>query len=682
MSHHVARFALVVSAGIAIAAAPLDSVSPEQQSYLAHVAAAHASLRLNETNSAARWLEAAPQSHRGWEWNYLHAQIDQSVSRIEAHNETIFDLAISPDGRIIASCSGDKTIQLRDTNSRELVRELKGHEGPIYSIAFAPDGKTIASASGDRTVRLWNVESGEVTHTLRDFQVPVTAVAFTPDGKQIAACNYTKLAEPPHVDGTVKLWDVANCSITADLRGGGVKPLSSLAITRDGSHAVAGSWDGEVWIWNLKEQSAPRCVKLPNEGKYNAVNCIEISPDDNRIVSGAKDNAARVIDLQSGEIVRTLRHDGWVTGVAFSGDGARIATTSNDDLVRIWNAADGELISTLRGHTAGAWAVAFSRDDAQLFTAGQDKSIRQWDAKWRGYDGIKLKGPAGTYGLAFSADGTQLLINAYDATIRRFDLRDQKELAKVAAHDGSSNMMALSADGKTAVSCSWDKTLKFWNAQDLTMRHEIRFEKTAAYHCAISVDGSLAGAALGDGSAAVYRTDTGECIAELKGHEKGLHSIAFSVDATKVVTGAMDRTARVWNVKDGTCLHTLAHGGSVESSVFSPDGKLVVSSGGGVVHAWNAETGAEIWSTRVSDDAVQRVTCSPDGRRIAVAAEKVHLLDPATGAVCLSFSPFEPSPYNLVFNADGSMLAVCATEGDIAIVSTKSTREMIEWPKK
>lgn len=56
---------------------------PEYQSYLAHIAAANASLRLNEAAEAQRWLAAAPAKHRNWEWRYLNARSDKSTAALK-----------------------------------------------------------------------------------------------------------------------------------------------------------------------------------------------------------------------------------------------------------------------------------------------------------------------------------------------------------------------------------------------------------------------------------------------------------------------------------------------------------------------------------------------------------------------------------------------------------------------
>jgi WD40 repeat protein len=106
----------------------------------------------------------------------------------------------SPDGKLVAPASTDKTVKLWDSATGAARRTLEGHSNWVYAVAFSPDGKLVASASADRTVRLWDSATGSARRTLEGHSNYVIAVAFSPDGKLVASASYDK---------TVRLWDSA-----------------------------------------------------------------------------------------------------------------------------------------------------------------------------------------------------------------------------------------------------------------------------------------------------------------------------------------------------------------------------------------------------------------------------------------------------------------------------------------
>src|SRR5258706_581886 len=88
------------------------------------------------------------------------------VRTLRGHTDWIGRIAWSPDGRMLASPSSDKTIRLWDTETGECLRTLEGHAEAVNSVAFDPAGRTLASASDDNTVRLWEPASGKLLRTL------------------------------------------------------------------------------------------------------------------------------------------------------------------------------------------------------------------------------------------------------------------------------------------------------------------------------------------------------------------------------------------------------------------------------------------------------------------------------------------------------------------------------------
>lgn len=253
-------------------------------------------------------------------WNLSN---QQQIHTLGGHLDWVYDVAISPNGQMLASASADNTIRLWNSQTGALLRVLEGHTAAIWSVAFSPDGKMLASASADKTVKLWNLATGAMERTLAGHTDWVFSVAFSPNQPVLASSSKDK---------TIKLWDLQT---------------------------------GKLW--------------RTFAGHNDAVRAITFAPDGKFLASASWDNTVKIWQVTSGEILKTFGgHTNRVVAVTFSPDGKTLASSSIDRTVKLWNMTNSSPIGTLYGHADWVLSVTFSPDGKMLASGSRDKTLILW----------------------------------------------------------------------------------------------------------------------------------------------------------------------------------------------------------------------------------------------------------------------------------------------------------------
>jgi WD40 repeat protein len=359
-------------------------------------------------------------------------------------------VAFSPNGKVLASSSGDKTIKLWDVASGRELSTLSGHMDGVTSVTFSPDGKMLASGSSDKTIKLWDVASGRELRTLSGHADSVWSITFSPDGKALASGGD---------DATIKLWDSASGRVLRTLSGH-TDRVQSIVFSPDGKVLASGGWDKTIKLWDTASGRELRTLS----GHTAWVDSVTFSPDGKMLASGSSDKTIKLWDVASGRELRTLAgHTSDVWCIAFSPDGKVLASASLDKTIKLWDVASGRELRTLSGHTDWVDSVAFSPDGKVLASGSDDTTIKLWDVA-SGRELRTLSGHTdGVESIAFSPDGKGLASGSDDSTIKLWDVANGRELRTLNGHVGWVTSVGFSPDGKALASGGWDGTTREWD---------------------------------------------------------------------------------------------------------------------------------------------------------------------------------------------------------------------------
>jgi WD40 repeat protein len=304
-------------------------------------------------------------------------QIMSKLSQVQQELRGIYDLfykqyeigtrdyvrsvAISPDGRLIASGFLYEGIKIWEVDSGVLLRSLRSHISSVNSISFSPDSQCLASGSRDRTIKLWDVYTGQELRTM-DAEAEVRAVVFSPDGLWLASGS---------TDSTVRLWRVVTGREVQAMEGH-ERPVTSTVFSPDGRYIASGSLDRTIKLW---EVDTGREVKT-FEGHTEGVASLAYSPDGRLLASGGEDKMVKIWDVATAREIRTLTgHINDVTSVAFSPNGELVAGGSLGQTIRIWKLSTGRLVKTLWFSEISWHPVAFSPKGQWMALASRDVQL-------------------------------------------------------------------------------------------------------------------------------------------------------------------------------------------------------------------------------------------------------------------------------------------------------------------
>jgi len=638
---------------------------------------------------AQRLLWRIPARHRHFEWYLDNSLFTGGYMTLYDHTSFVYSVAVSPDGKTIASGSGDGTLVLWDAVSGQFIRRLAVGKVRIEKIALSADGTVLVAADGNNTIRLWDVATGQERYQLTGQTRPGLDLAISPDGTRLVSTSS---------DETIKLWDAASGT---ELRTITVEESSPtcVAFSPDGTRIAVGTDTGKIRFWEIGSgQEKPTL-----DAHDSRVTCLAFSPDGKRMASGciygmfgapSGEQSVRLWDASSGDLLSEIvGHQSNISCVAFSPDGAWLATGGADNAIKLWSSATGQELRTLKGHTGQVNSLAFRPDGAGLVSGSWDKTIKLWDLlneqecdTWRGHQGqvsTVAFNPAGTL---LASGGADDLFWDVDRTVKLWDVASGKVPRTLAGHEASIARLAFSPDGTRIASAGGtDQTIRLWDVNHGAELLTLKVDSLHAGDVYFSPDGGTLVSALVPWASQIKRWDavTGQERPDLKLDTEeddeyySLSSLALSPDGTRLATGTGDGGIRLWDANSGEKLHAFpADGVKVGQVVFSPDGGQIASISvrgqfgeESVVSVWDAVSGARMFTLPRQEEQVVGLAFSSDGTRIATAGDtmSVKLWDASNGQELRTLKGHSLSITSLSFSPDGTRLASSSRDQTIKL---------------
>jgi len=335
-------------------------------------------------------------------------------------------------------------------------------------------------------------------------------------------------------------------------------------------------------------------------------------------------------------------HQGPVYSVCFSPDGRSVAAASEDKRASVWDVSTGQPRFSLMGHTNEVNCIAFSPDGKTLATASEDGTVRLWDATTGAFRETIWKYTTEICTLAFNPMNSQLACGARDGRLTIWDCATSRQIATKML-GGTIHHVVFSADGKQLATASLDSKVRVFEAfgaLDAVATLEVPDPSFVSF----SNDGRLLAVGHPFG-ARVYRIGSKQLLTQFRVGGWHVRSVLFSPDDSALLT-AGDTPALV-DLKTGESCDPFGAPSTLWCVKFSPNNKLVATGDAdGKVTLWDCSGRLGLDHAEMdvpAGSAAARLTISPDGRKLAVAADGAAGKDqPGRGEVAIWDTSLSP----------------------------------------
>ena len=446
---------------------------------------------------------------------------------------------------------------------------LAGHADAVLSVSFSPDGKRLASGSGDTTVRLWSLErQGSPEATLQGAHKGwVLAVSWSPDGKLLATAG---------MDSVVGIWEMAklegNSSSASKkaVKAGTAADSSASAAAAAAPSCLLGVCKGHTkWVTSLAWEPAHLSSSKPSSSSPS-------SSSSSRLATGSKDGTVRVWDARRGRrcLATMSGHRLAVTSVVWGGggggggesggegsDGGRIFSASRDGTIRVWCPTDYTLVTELKGH--GHWVNALALSTGYALRTGAFDHEGKSGGEGGGAERERAlaryhaaRGASASSSCSSSSPSLrpEVLASASDdfTVILWHPHASSKPFARLTGHSAPVTAVSFSPDGRRLATASFDKSVRLWCGLTGKYLATLRGHVGAVYALVWAPDSRLLLSGSKDSTLKVWDTGAatadGRCkiAVDLPGHADEVFAVDWAPAGGGAASGSKDKLVRLW----------------------------------------------------------------------------------------------------------------------------------------
>jgi WD40 repeat protein/serine/threonine protein kinase len=577
---------------------------------------------------------------RGFEWHLLSRMSEDSYRICHGHTQNVFDVTFSPDGKTLATSSGDFSLMfwnVKDGTRQSAIHQFKDD---VNSTNFSLDGNFFATAEEGLMARVWDTRTHQEVARLVGFELPVAQACFTDDPNILV----TTESEWKVFTANMSTWNRST-----ERRVKTVNGFRMLAVNTTGDQLVAVNADGQVSIWKLPE-----------------------------------------LEQQS---IWTEHHKQIYCG-QISRDGRFLATGSHDGTVRLWTIGQdiSRQLPNFDPHRPSIRGLAFSPDHRFLAVADDDGVTTFWDVESLTIQKV-IHSPGQNWSADISPDGLTLGLGRLNGVVQLHDLSDLPQTRRrIFRSNAELHAAAIDSSGRRFALISGDRTTaSIIDGEDGTLLQTLTSpdsNKLEALAFAADHDSIWIGNGVGD--LLRFSIVTGQCVKTIPLRKDRVTGLFSSANHRFLAMESSDNPsvgAKIWDTETSQLRFSLPrnvlnpHEGIHTIRAFMNQSTTLTSEGRTGMR-WNVETGEEIGPRFPHDQWVHSMAISPDEQTVAISLDDaaIHLWDVPSGqkrAVLLGHNHIAGA---FAFSSDGRTLASASISGEVKLWHLPTAQPLCDLP--
>ncbi|MFN0132884.1 MAG: WD40 repeat domain-containing serine/threonine-protein kinase [Phycisphaerales bacterium] len=371
------------------------------------------------------------------------------LAKAVANESLITALALSPDGRSVATAGYDRRVLITNVDTGES-RQMFGARNEMGSaLRFSNDGKRLIGACGFR-VYIWEAISTDTLAVLGSYTSTIMSLTPLPDGSIVGAESA----------GTIRRWMTDELPGAA-IHGGFTNWTFGVDFCSIKPLLAVGGGAGLVSI--VDASRATRLIDFQTDRARTRG--VRFLPASTQLVTGDNLGRLRILDAETGKVVRatTISPNAEIMSMAVSRDASRIAAAfASERVVRVLDSATFSVLASSQQFARRPEGVAFDPSETYVAASGHESGIQILDARTL-QPVASLLGTGQAWPVAFSPDGSLVAAGTWDATIDLWDTRTWERVGTLVGHGTLVPGLAFSPDGRILASSGSDARVKLWD---------------------------------------------------------------------------------------------------------------------------------------------------------------------------------------------------------------------------